>query len=135
MTYLRPAPLARAALILAALALSACRADVDHLETLVPDGLAVTERLGSDARRFNCQRATFRAVISDPTSMEDWTRLGSLYRRPMLACLDVEEQIRWNQAIAAQTAVWRIVTRPEKAHLWYDTESGRLQVLTLINDR
>lgn len=124
----------RLSALLLPLALAACRADVEHLQSLIPADFTVTETLTSEAKRFNCQRATF--IASAPAgATEDWTRLGRLFDAKLSACIDLEEQLRWKQAIGRQTAWWRVIQTPERAHLWYDSESGRLQVLTLQQDR
>ena len=128
------APLRPLILTSALLLLAACKADVDHLRALVPSSLTITEDVASDAKRFNCQRATFLATAA-PDAMDDWTKLGRLFDAKLSACLDIEEQLRWKQAIARGTAYWLIVQRPEKAHLWFDSETGRLQVMTLQQDK
>jgi hypothetical protein len=116
---------------LALLVLAGCRADVEALQALVPEALEVTEVVGSQAKLFNCARATFRAETRDPAALAQWSRLGRLFRPPMLECLDLKEKQRWNQAIAGGTALWTTIEQPEKAHLWFDTDTGFLQVLRL----
>ncbi|EBA07324.1 hypothetical protein [Sagittula stellata] len=124
----------RLSVLLFPFALAACRVDVDHLQSLIPADFTVTETLSSESKRFNCQRATFIAS-APPGATEDWTRLGRLFDAKLSACIELEEQLRWKQAIARQTAWWRVIQAPERAHIWYDSESGRLQVLTLQQDR
>ena len=113
--------------------LTGCKPDVEQLARLVPAGVTITEEVSAKAKAVNCERATFIAK-AEPDALKDWTRLGRLFDAKLSECIDVEEQVRWKQAIARGTAWWLIVQRPRRAHLWYDTETGRLQVLTLAQD-
>lgn len=133
-----PAILARAVRGLAAfglvvLGLAGCKADEGHLASLLPPEVVIRETLGSEARSFNCARASFSAEVPE-AALQGWTRLGRLFDAKLSECIPTDEQVRWKQAIARGTAHWLVIQHPEKAHVWFDTETGRLQVLTLQQD-
>jgi hypothetical protein len=117
--------------LLALALLVGCRADEELLASFIPAGLTITETLSSEAKTANCQRATFLAEAT-PGALDDFTRLGSLYPSSFLDCVPRDERNAWLDAIGRGSAVWSVGPGAgDEVHIWYDTQTGRLQVMQL----